>query len=154
MHTTLTPEECDALLQSTHYGHLGCVDGDNPYVFPVTYLYKDGSLFGYTREGTKVQIMRKHPQVCVQVEQVKSGFEWESVMCHGLFSEITDPTERHDIELLLADQYAVISLQEKMVPVSPAIGDLHLENVEAVQKSVLYRIDITEKTGVREVPRS
>ncbi len=90
--------------------------------------------------------------MCVQVEHVKNGYSWESVMCHGLFQEVTESEEKHDIELMLADQYAALSLQQGEVPVSPVLEDLHRQGVDMVKKSVVYRIDMKQTTGVKEKP--
>lgn len=154
MRTTLTFAECEAVLQFEHYGHLGCSNENQPFVFPVTYVYKDGYLYSHTHEGTKIEILRKNPQVCLQVERVANGYNWESVMCHGIFQEITNSDEQHDIQLMLADQYAAISLDEGEVPVSPVLQDLHRESIDDIKKSVIYRIDIKQSTGVREKPNS
>lgn len=150
MRTTLTFDQCEAVLLSRHYGHLGCSDDTIPYVFPVTYVYKNGYLYSHTYEGTKIDILRKNPQICLQVEFVKSGYEWESVMSHGVFEEVTDHAERHEIELMLADQYAAISLNEKVVPVSPVLTNLHRETIDVLKKSIVYRINVKQTTGIRE----
>lgn len=149
MRISLTFDECEHLLRSEHYGHLGCCKDSEPFVFPVTYAYRNGYLYSHTREGSKIDMLRKNPHVCLQVESVQTGYDWESVMCHGTFEELTDANERHEVELMLADQYAAISLKEGKIPVSP-VTDMHRETVEDLKQSVIYRIDIKSTTGVRE----
>lgn len=94
MPTDLTKEECEQVLVSNVYAHFGCVDGDEAYVVPITYVYRDGYIYSYTHDGRKIEIVRKNPKVCVQVEQVESGSAWRSVMCWGLFEEVADPQKK------------------------------------------------------------
>src|SRR6185436_1035733 len=108
--------ECEAILDGNIYGHLGCSDGDEPYVVPITYVYHDGFIYGFTHEGQKIEIMRKNPKMCVQVEHVKNQKEWESVMCWGLFEEVTDEKSIQNIKLLLAEQHGKVLLAKEEPP--------------------------------------
>ena len=93
MHITLSEQDCKLLFATHHYAHLGCFDGQDPYVVPVTYLYHDSSFYSFTQEGKKIEIMRKNPRVCLQVEQVENGFIWQSAIAWGSFEEVTDEIE-------------------------------------------------------------
>lgn len=124
MITDLTKAECEDVLAASHYGHLGCCDGDEPYVVPITCVYKDGTLYSFTHEGKKIELLRKNPKMCVQVERVKSGNEWESVMCWGLFEMLTDEKNILEVKLLLAEQHGHAVLSGKATPVSPMVDGL------------------------------
>lgn len=147
MHTDMTQAQCEAVLAAGHYGHLGCFDGKDPYVVPVTYLYQKGFLYSFTWEGKKIELMRKHPNVCLQVEQIENGFTWESVIAWGTFELVTDEKSSQAMKVELAHQFGKITLKERKIPVSPMIADLHLRKTGDIDKSLIYRIDISHMTG-------
>ncbi len=147
MRTNLTKNECEALLTSQQYGHLGCWDGHEPSVFPITYVYHDGFLYGYTQEGKKIEIMRSHPRACVQVQDVHSRSDWQSVMCWGNFEEVTDAASIQRIKLLLAEEHGKEVVHEGKDIVSPMVE--HLSD-DTPKKSVIYRIKPDRITGVGE----
>lgn len=147
MMTDLTKEECEAILTSGIYAHMGCSDGDEPYVVPITYVYHHGCIYSYTHEGQKIEIMRNNPKVCVQVERVESGSNWQSVMCWGLFEEVTDSKTIQDVKLLLADQYGASILKGEATPVSPMATHLNQLQDEA---AIVYRMKPYRMTGKAE----
>lgn len=147
METTLAKAQCEALLAAGYYGHLACYDGKDPYIVPVTYLYKDDCAYGFTREGKKIDIMRKHPRVCFQVEHIDNGFTWQSVMAWGEFQEVLDEKTVQAMKLQLAHQYGKITVRERALPVSPMITDMHKHQYGDIDNSIIYRIKIDRMTG-------
>ncbi len=147
MTTDLTSQQCQEILAENHYGHLGCVDGEEVYVVPITYLYQDGFLYGFTRKGHKIDLLKKNPRMCVQVENIVSGEEWKSVICWGFFEEVTDPKSVQDIKLLLGEEFGQILIAEEKMPVSPMIKNLHLQHTNG---SVIYRMKPYRMTGKSE----
>jgi uncharacterized protein len=147
MRINLNKAECEDVLQSQHYGHLGCWDGHEPYVVPITYAYEDGYIYGYTREGRKIDTMRKYPRVCVQVEKVKGRSDWESVICWGHFDELTDAENIQRVKILLAEEHGKEVIEEDKDIVSPLVEHL---NDKTVSKNVIYRIKPDRMTGVAE----
>ncbi len=73
---------------------IALVDGDCPYIVPMnfgfdgTYLY-----FHAAKQGRKIDILRKNPNICVEFEQnvelvpgkkpCAYGFHYLTVICHG-----------------------------------------------------------------------
>lgn len=153
MRTDLTYDQCLEVLKEGHYGHLAYCLGDQPFVVPVTCVFYEGALYSYTQEGHKIDVMRKNPQVCLQMENVKNGHEWQSVACQGTFEEVTDQAKIHAVHLLLADQYAKFSHGKPGVIVSPLIDTLNRYTNDEIKKSVVYRIIIKKCTGKAEVPK-
>jgi len=82
------------ILKRVGYGHLGMARGSHPYVVPVNYAYDDPHIYIYTTEGKKSEIIRDNPEVCLQVEDVKSEKDWVSVIAIGEAAPITDDDER------------------------------------------------------------
>lgn len=146
----LTPSQCADILAANHYAHLGYCDGDQPYVLPITYLYKDGFLYGYTREGHKIDSMRRNPCICVQVEHVESASAWESVLCCGRFEEVTDPDSIKDIRLMMAEEHGKVLVAEGKMPVFPMVHDLQEHDEKSHHTAVIYRLKPTRMTGKAE----
>lgn len=144
MITNLTDNECERILTANRYGHLGYSDGNEPYVVPITYVYSGGFLYGFTHEGKKIELMRKNPKICIQVERIQSEREWESVMCWGLFEEVTDEKSIQDVKLLLAEQHGKSVMKGEEPPVSPLVEALHSEKDGS---AVLYRMKPYRMTG-------
>ena len=76
----LTEQEIEELLKDNVWGHLGCNDGLNTYVYPLNYLYDGKYITCHSQEGFKVQVMRKNNRVCFQVDEIKNDKNWKSVM--------------------------------------------------------------------------
>jgi hypothetical protein len=149
MQGVLSETEINTLLSSEVFGHLGCTDGLKPYVVPMAYVYRDNVLYGQTTEGKKVEMLRKNPLVCFQVERLKDR-QWRSVMCWGTleelaFEELQQP-EAVEVVHLLTERIG--GIQENVgiaVPFSFAKGAVPLTVNE--KKSTLFRILVTEKSG-------
>lgn len=84
----LTKVEIEELLHRQCYAHLGFTDLEGHVsVLPISYVYDDGVLYSFSTQGSKLEAMRKHPHVCVQVEEVSQPYSWKSVQIWGTFSE-------------------------------------------------------------------
>jgi len=42
------------------------------YVVPINYFYRNSTVFALSAEGTKIKMMRKNPEICFQVDDIKS----------------------------------------------------------------------------------
>ena len=97
MSRPLTKTETLELLSRSTLGHLGCVSNDEPYVVPINYIFDEGSVYSHSLPGMKIDAMRATSRVCLQVEQVESEFDWQSVMVFGDFEEIRASSEREKV---------------------------------------------------------
>jgi nitroimidazol reductase NimA-like FMN-containing flavoprotein (pyridoxamine 5'-phosphate oxidase superfamily) len=84
----LTRQQSEDLLRHEVIGRIGCHADGRTYVVPVTYVFDDGSIWGHTAEGTKVQMMRKNPRVCFEVDHMEDMANWQSVIVTGRFEEL------------------------------------------------------------------
>ena len=82
-----------ALLNRTHLGHLGCAQGSRPYVVPISFAYHREHLYSFATIGRKVEWMRANPLVCVEVEEILSRQEWQTVVIFGRYQELPDTPE-------------------------------------------------------------
>lgn len=150
MITDLTQDECEKILKENHYAHLGYIENGEPSVLPITYLYRDGFLYGFTGKGHKLDIMRNSPNICIQVEQIESAAHWSSVLCWGEFEEITDQDTIEEMVLLFADQHGQILTREKTTSVSPLVKAALQERINQIKTGVLYRMKPNRMTGKGE----
>jgi nitroimidazol reductase NimA-like FMN-containing flavoprotein (pyridoxamine 5'-phosphate oxidase superfamily) len=131
----LNQQEIDRLLRTQQIGRLGVTDGERVYVFPVCYGYDGASLYLVSRMGLKVQLMRAHPEVCLEVEQIESPAHWRTVMVHGCFEEVAAPEERDAALALTAAQGDVTAPWS----IAPYLG--------GPEEMIVYRIRLQEMTG-------
>lgn len=146
----MTTEEIDALLQQKFYGHLGCYSEGEVYVVPVTYIYMDDTIYGYTHVGKKIEMLRDNPQVCLQVEDIEGSSHWSSVICNGVYEEITDPAEIQDICVRMAGRFAQVRESGIEDPYFPIIEELN-EHAKSSKKQIMYRIHVKKKSGRKEM---
>src|SRR5215204_5910919 len=99
----LTPEQSYALLRGSRVAHLGVVSGGDPYVVPVNYVFDGEYVYFHSLPGKKVEAVRAHPRVCVQVDDVQGDYSWRSVIAFGRCEEVRGDSERaHALGLLLS----------------------------------------------------
>ncbi len=139
----LNHEQIDFLLRSQMIGHIGCYDAGRVYVLPVTYVYDGEYMYGHTKEGLKIEMMRNNPQVCFQVDAIQNFANWQSVVIQGTFEELTGE-ESHQAERLLLNRIVPFQVSETI----PS-GGIDIHQLASVSRPVLvtYRISIQEKSG-------
>jgi hypothetical protein len=54
----MTREMSEYLLKRTHVGRLGCVQGSQPYVVPISFAYHRGFLYSFASIGKNIEWMR------------------------------------------------------------------------------------------------
>ena len=125
-------------------GRIGCHADDTTYIVPISYAYDGVNIFGRSKDGKKIALMRKNPAICFEVENIKDLANWKTVILWGNFVEITDPIEReYALQQLLNRHMPIISGEmARFTPNWPFTPD----NVNQVD-GVVYKIDIVEKTG-------
>lgn len=138
----LTEEESIEILEAIGFGHLACCRDGKPYVVPVHYVFTDGKAYIYTTEGKKTEIISSNPNVCLQVEDIRSNSDWVSVIVEGTAGRVEAGPERDHI----------IGLVSKFNPsFTPAVSIRWLdswvrENVEAILR--ITPVHISGRRGV------
>jgi nitroimidazol reductase NimA-like FMN-containing flavoprotein (pyridoxamine 5'-phosphate oxidase superfamily) len=154
MSDTLTDSQMNELLTEEIFGHLACSDNGKPYVIPMAYVFIENVLYGQTTSGKKVEMMRKNPLVCFQVEQLKDN-RWRSVMCWGMFEELDfaqlkEPQESMAVEILTQ---RIAGIQQNVGVSVPFSFSQKARPLTVNEKqSTLFRIVIQEKSGRVYVP--
>lgn len=141
----LTDAQIEQVLRAECIGRIGCSDGRKIYVVPVTFVYHDGCIYAHSREGEKIRMMRKNPNVCFQLDAMDSMTNWRSVIVWGKYEELSSDSEREAGMKIMTDRLAPFHTSET---VGPSKDPLRLPDViEKSLKPVAYRIRIAEKTG-------
>jgi len=112
---------------------------------PVSYVYSDGALLGHSIAGLKLDMLRKNPQVCVEVDQVDDLANWRSVVAWGWFEELDGDEAESAVNVLMA----------RFVPFTPSGTSMPAQRLASTtqgpalagRSSFVYRIRLTEKTG-------
>lgn len=84
----LNEMQIDHFLLSQAVGRIACSDGMTPYIVPITYIYDGKVIIGQTKEGKKLEILRKNPRVCFEVDSMENMVNWRSVIINGTFKEL------------------------------------------------------------------
>ena len=114
------------------------------YVVPITFVYDGECIYGHSAVGMKIEMMRKNPNVCFEVDAMKNMANWESVIAWGTFEEL------HGAAAMVGMQKVMNRLKPLMTSESsqPSHGmpSPHQQDVGKME-AVVYRIRLTEKTG-------
>jgi nitroimidazol reductase NimA-like FMN-containing flavoprotein (pyridoxamine 5'-phosphate oxidase superfamily) len=147
----LNEKEIDYLLTQQVTGRLGCVTDDKAYIVPINYFYKNSTIYAHSAAGKKIDMMRRNPNVCFQVDEISSIFRWQSAILWGTFEEITDPELKHQ---------AMQGITHRLMPFvttasgHPAHGITSREADLVKLEMIVYKIMVTEKTGKFEYTNS
>ncbi|HYK43604.1 MAG TPA: pyridoxamine 5'-phosphate oxidase family protein [Parafilimonas sp.] len=134
---SLTHNEIDEVLQNNIVGRIGCGVGSKIYVVPINYVYDGKHILAHAMPGLKIDMMRTHPDVCFEVDQVQNVTNWKSVILWGTYDELLDERSRNE---------AIKALAEKMIHIKVSSSSLK-ENAHDSVRPVIFRIIIDEKTG-------
>ncbi len=140
----LTINQIANVLSSQVLGRLACTDGKHPYIVPVTYAYDGNYLYGQTNEGFKLQILRKNPNICFEVDMMTDMAHWQSVLVFGKFEELDGEEAEKAKEILFSRVFSLMTsstIHNHEHEVSAEIDDSNRI------KQVMYRIKIEKLTG-------
>lgn len=133
------------LLQSEMLARIACYADEKLYVVPLTYVYDRGALIGHSAEGQKVQMMRKNPEVCVEVDRVTDLANWRSVVAYGRYEELSSEEAEEALNLLMARLVPVVA-SETSRPSRDMMPSTHGRQVRG-REPVVFRVRLTEKSG-------
>lgn len=132
------------ILSSQVVGRLACTDGKQPYIVPLTYTYNGKYIYGQTNEGMKLDILRKNPSVCFEVDMMTDMRNWQSVIVFGRFEELKTKEAEKARDILFGHVFPLMT--------SSTIHSYGHEEKGKVDdktrmKYVMYRIKIKKITG-------
>lgn len=146
----LNEAQIETLLNSQFVGRIGVHAKGVTYVVPISYAYDGTSVYAHTYEGMKMDMMRKSPKVCFEVDDTRDMSNWQSVIAWGTFEEINGQEER--IKALQVLNSRILPLQSSVTThlgTAWPFSDDDLSNVDGI----LFRIRLDQKTGRFESTR-
>jgi len=106
--------ELEDVIRRAEVCRLAMIDDGVPYIVPMNFGYRDGTFYFHcAREGRKLDILRKHPRVCFELEAdvrlvrgdapCKWSTSYESVIGWGVAELVMDEEEvRKGLEVLMS----------------------------------------------------
>ncbi|MEP7318063.1 MAG: pyridoxamine 5'-phosphate oxidase family protein [Panacibacter sp.] len=144
MFGTLENNEIEALLYEQLIGRIGCNADDVTYVVPISYAYDGDCVYAHTYEGMKIQMMRKKPKVCFQVDDMHDMANWKSVIAWGEFEELQNEKERtYALEKLINRSIPFISSETTYLSPYWPFRSKDINEIDGI----VFRIQLTKKTG-------
>lgn len=136
---TLDRDQIDRVLHSEVVGRIGVSADGRVYVVPVTYVYDGDAVYVHSAEGLKVELMRKAPNVCFEVDHVVDLANWQSVIAQGRYEELAGDLATAAMNLLRS-RLSPLTNSETAGPAghAPGRGD---------PPGIAFRIRLAERTG-------
>ena len=73
------------ILTKAKFMRIALSDGDNPYVVPVTFGYKDNTIYFHSSpKGMKIDVLKKNNKVCFEVEVDTEIFSADTPCGYGV----------------------------------------------------------------------
>jgi uncharacterized protein len=139
----LNPEQIDNLLRAEIIGRIACAEGDYVYIVPVSYAYDGRAIYVHSLEGRKLDIMRRHPRVCFETDNIKDLSNWQSAVVWGTFRELSGEQRSKALEFLLNRPQPVSSSATTHLGSNWPFYYDELKEVGGV----VFEIEVTEKSG-------
>ena len=144
MFGNLDSVEIEDLLHHETIGRIGCYADETIYVVPISYAYDGNYVYACTKEGMKVNMMRKNPKLCFEVDSLSDLGNWKSVIGWGEFEElIEEPGRKMALNIL---HQRILPMSSSATAVLSAEWPFAPDNLETI-KGVVFRIKLTKKTG-------
>jgi nitroimidazol reductase NimA-like FMN-containing flavoprotein (pyridoxamine 5'-phosphate oxidase superfamily) len=146
----LSSAEIDDLLRKQIVGRIGCTYENVVYIIPMSYAFDGEYVYCHSYEGKKIEMMRKNPKVCFQVDEMKDMGNWKSVIAWGNFEELTDKKEKTEaLKILLLRPLPFISSITTHLGKTWPFSDRTPDELNEIP-GIVFRILIKEKTGKYE----
>jgi len=145
----LSNSESITLLKDNYIGHLSYIAQGSPFTIPITYYYDKISyaIISYSAEGHKMDSMRKNSEVALEVEEIESNNNWQSVLVHGTFEELHGSDAKYYLHEFTEGVKSIITQKEHTHP--EFISEFSSKS-SSKKIPVVYRIKIEEITGKRK----
>ncbi|QKJ33285.1 pyridoxamine 5'-phosphate oxidase family protein [Mucilaginibacter mali] len=146
----LDQTQIEQLLREQVTGRIACHAEGSTYIVPVNYVFGGSYLYGQSAEGQKIRMMRNNPSVCFEVDEIRTIFDWKSVIIQGRFEEIIDVSEKEQLQQ---------GLIHRLMPLSrnpsdhPAHGITEKDSdVGTKVQLIVYKVHIEQLSGRFERP--
>jgi len=142
---SMTRQASIDLLKRAHVARLGYIHEGQPYIVPMLFAYDVDYLYSISTEGQKIAWMRTNPRVCVEVDDLMTTQQWETVILLGRYEDLqrTDEASRAHAHALL---------QRRPAWWEPAYVKTSVDGKERPLEPLYFRIRIHQITGRRGLP--
>lgn len=138
------PEEIQKVLENNQLCRIALSDGDNPYVLPVNFGYRDNRLFIHSAtEGKKLDIIKRNNKVCFEISDSISSITTEKACGFGTRYRSVIGTGR--IKIVTDYRKKIQGLDAIMYQHSKKNGWTYKES--EVKKMVILEIEIESLSG-------
>lgn len=139
------PAEIEAVIAEATVCRVAMCDDGRPYVVPLSFGYRNRAFYFHSAsEGRKVDILKKKPEVCIELEAGVAlkpgrkacdwGMHFRSVIAFGTVSFLEDGAARRaGLDIIMAHY---------------GLGEFDYRP-EALAKTTVLRVDVREMTGKR-----
>lgn len=141
---TLSKTQINTVLNSQIIGRIGCYTEEKVYVVPIAYVFDGKYIYAQSQVGMKINMMRKNPNICFEVDVTENMGNWRSVIVWGIYEELKSKTLQTKGMNILRDKLMPFVTSETLKSIH---HDRAPEVVEKGFKPIIYRIKITESTG-------
>jgi uncharacterized protein len=142
----LNKEQMQELLHHHTLGRIGCSLEGKPYVVPLNYVYDGNHIICHSLPGRKIEIMRKNPQVCFEVDEMTDFTHWRSVIVQAQYQELTEERERLAAMKLFVDRMMRLKISESAILPEMTESRVHPRSPGQI-KPIIFRLLIQEMTG-------
>ncbi|MBL7720175.1 MAG: pyridoxamine 5'-phosphate oxidase family protein [Flavipsychrobacter sp.] len=142
----LTETEIGALLERNIIGRLGCNDGTNSYVVPISYVFMGDHILCHSYEGLKIAMMRANPNVCFEVDEIRDYSNWRCVIAWGVYLELSDKTEIENAKQYFSEEMLELKVSETALP-PDAQPERPRPHAPGDKQSIYYKIVFTAISG-------
>ena len=121
-------EKIESIISKAKVCRLGMVDGNRPYVVPMSFGYRENALYFHTgKKGKKMEILQKNNRVCFEMEvdleivpasnPCKWNMRYRSVVGFGRAVILESPEEKRQALDVIVKHYggSLMAYDEKRV---------------------------------------
>ena len=141
----LNDTQIESLLKGQLIGRIGCHSADLIYIVPVNYVYDDENIYCHSANGMKIEMMRKTPEVCFEVDDIKDMTNWQSVIAWGKFEEIIDMAEKQKVLQKLTDRITPYIIDDSVTREHGFVDEE--SDIGTSVELIIYKIVVHKKTG-------
>ena len=110
------PQKIETILAKAKFIRLALSDAETPYIVPMSFGYKENAIYLHSsREGRKIEILKKNPRVCfeaaIETEMItaedpcKYNVRYRSIIGHGQAYFVEDYNEKVEGLTVLSEHY-------------------------------------------------
>lgn len=139
----LNDAECLEILARNHVGRVAYARQNHIDIEPVHYVFSEGSIYGRTSEGSKMETTGySWWPVVFEVDEVQDLFHWRSVVVHGGFYAMSSRGTEREVE----EWKRGVELLRTLIP------ETFRENDPVPFRTVIFRIPAQQVTGREALP--